>query len=207
MGNLADAICCLPPEAALDDIIKKFKWLYRSVESLVTLMREFYRIVQGKSESVQTFVLHLERGLKAIKQLHPCAMNKEEGVKHLKDCLFDEVKPNIHNALYYMYNKPDSQYSQLVMAERKAETETLGSSVSEARAKSTVVGIAPGLQAKVANSDQPYEAVTQQIAYLMSAITNQNLSKTMDEMVLSQVREMISLNLLSSTDQKWMGRI
>ena len=39
-----------------------------------------------------------------------------------------------------MYDKPDSQYSKLVMALRKAETETLRSSVPEARVKSTVVG-------------------------------------------------------------------
>ena len=74
-----------------------------------------------------------------------------------------------------MYDKSDSQYSQLVMAARKTDTETPGSNVSEARAKSAVVGT--DSQAKVASSDPPYEALTQQIAYLMSAITNQNLSK------------------------------
>ena len=46
---MADAICCLPPSATLDDIIKMFKWLYGSVESFDTLMQEFYRIVQGKN--------------------------------------------------------------------------------------------------------------------------------------------------------------
>ena len=61
------------------------------------------------------------------------------------------------------------------MAARKAETETPNGSVSEARAKSAVVGT--NSQAKVASSDPPYEALTQQIAYLMSAITNQNSSK------------------------------
>ena len=71
VGNAADAICCLPPGATLDDILEKFKWLYGSVESFDTLMQEFYRIMQGKSEKVQTFVLHLERALKAIKQQHP----------------------------------------------------------------------------------------------------------------------------------------
>ena len=30
-------------------------------------MQEFYRIAQGKSERVQTFVLHLEQALKTIK--------------------------------------------------------------------------------------------------------------------------------------------
>ena len=40
-----------------------------------------------------------------------------------------------------MYNKPDLQYSQLVIAARKAETETPGSGVSEVRAKSAVVEI------------------------------------------------------------------
>ena len=102
-------------------------------------MQEFYRIVQGKNEKVQTFVVHLERVLKVIKQQHSYAMTEEEGIKQLKDPLFHGLKPNIHNALHYMYDKPDSQYSQLVMVVRKAETEILGSSVSEARAKSAVV--------------------------------------------------------------------
>ena len=131
VGDVAYAICCLPPGATLDDIIKKFKWLYRSMESFDTLMQEFYRIVQGKNERVQTFVLNLERALKAIKQQNPHAMTEEEGVKHLKDCLFHGLKPNICNALSYMYDKSNSQYSQLVMAAKKAETETPGSNVSE----------------------------------------------------------------------------
>ena len=60
VGDTANAICCLPPNTALDEIIEKFKWLYGSVESFNTLMWEFYRIVQGKNERVQAFVLHLE---------------------------------------------------------------------------------------------------------------------------------------------------
>ena len=83
----------------------------------------------------------MEWALKAIKQQHPHAMTEEEGVKHLKDQLFHGLKPDIHNALHYMYNTPDLKYSQLVMAARKAETETPESNVSEARAKSAVVGI------------------------------------------------------------------
>ena len=85
MGDAADAICCLLLSATLDDIIKKFKWLYGSVESFDTLMQEFYQIVQGKSERVQTFVLCLEWALKVIKQQPPHAMTEEEGIKHLKD--------------------------------------------------------------------------------------------------------------------------
>ena len=48
------------PDMTLDEIIEKFKWLYGSVESFNTLMQEFYRIVQGKNERVQAFVLCLE---------------------------------------------------------------------------------------------------------------------------------------------------
>ena len=172
VGDAADAICCLPPGAMLDDII---------VEAFDTLMQEFYRIVQGKNEKVQMFVPHLERVLKVIKQQHPYAMTEEEGVRHLKDHLFHGLKPNLHNALHYMYDKPDSQYSHLVMASRKAETETLRSSVPEARAKSAVVGSDTASQVKGASSEPSYEALTQQIAYLMSAVTNQtnwNLSKS-----------------------------
>ena len=93
-------------------------------------------------------------------------MTEEEGHRHLKDCLFHGLKPNLHNALCYLYDKPDSQYSQLVMALRKAETETLRSSVSEIRAKSAVVGAATDSQTKGASSEPSYEAIMQQIAYL-----------------------------------------
>ena len=68
VGDAADAMCCLPPGATLDDILEKVKWLYGSVESSDTLMQEFYHIAQGKIEKVQAFVLHLEWALKAIKQ-------------------------------------------------------------------------------------------------------------------------------------------
>ena len=60
------------------------------------------------------------------------------------------------------------------MALRKAKTETLGSSVSEIRAKAAVVGTDTDSQVKGASSEPSYEVITQQIAYLMSAVTNQN---------------------------------
>ena len=120
-----------------------------------------------KSERVQTFVLQLEQALKVFKQQHPHAITEDQ--------LPQGLKPNIHNALHYMCDNHNSQYSQLILAARKAETETPGSSVSEVRAKSSVVGT--DSQPKVARSDPLYEAVTEQIAYLMSAITNQKLNK------------------------------
>ena len=159
--------------STLDDIIEKFKWLYGSVESFDTLMQDFYQIVQGKSESVQTFVLWLERSLKAIKQQHPHTMTEEEGVKHLKDSLFHGLKPDICNALHYLCDTSNLQYSQLVMAARKAKPETPGSDVSEARAKSAVVDEIDS-KSEGTNFDPSSEAITQQIAYLMSVITNQN---------------------------------
>ena len=76
-------------------------------------------------------ILCLEWALKAIKQQHPYAMTKEEGHRHLKDHLFHGPEPDLCNTFHYLYDKPDSQYSQLVMASRKAETETCGSSVSK----------------------------------------------------------------------------
>ena len=116
-----------PPGATLDDI---------SVESSDTLLQEFYCIAQGKSEKVQTFVLCLEMALKAIRQQYPYAMTGEEGHRPLKDHLFHGLKPNLCKTHCYLYDKPVSQYRQLVMASRKAETETLGIGVSEGRAKS-----------------------------------------------------------------------
>ena len=85
MGDAANVICSLPPGMILDEIIEKFKWLYGSMESFNTLMQEFYRIIQGNNERVQSFVLHLEQTLKAIKQQHPHAMTEQEGKHYLKD--------------------------------------------------------------------------------------------------------------------------
>ena len=48
-----------------------------------------------------------------------------------------------------MYDNPNLQYSQLVMAARKAETETPGGSMLETRAKSAVVKLK--VQPKVAS--------------------------------------------------------
>ena len=93
VGDMADAMCYLPLGATLDDILEKFKWLYGSLESSDTLMQEFYCIAQGKSEKVQTFVLHLKRALKATKQQYPYAMTKKESHRHLKDHLFHGLSP------------------------------------------------------------------------------------------------------------------
>ena len=59
------------------------------------------------------------------------------------------------------------------MASRKAEMETLGSSVSKGRAKSAIVGTNTDLAEAKVGSEPSYEAITQQIAYLMSAVANQ----------------------------------
>ena len=66
-------------------------------------MQEFYHIAQGRSEKVQTFVLHFERALKAIRQQYPYAKTEEEGHRHLKDHLFHGLKPNLHNTLHATY--------------------------------------------------------------------------------------------------------
>ena len=50
-----------------------------------------------------------------------------------------------------MYDKPDAKYSQLVMAARKAKTESVGGSAQEERAKTAVFKLEA--QPKVASSD------------------------------------------------------
>ena len=53
-------------------------------------------------------------------------MIEQEDEHHLKDCFFHGLTSIIWNTLHYMYDKPDYQYSKLVMAARKAKTETPG---------------------------------------------------------------------------------
>ena len=97
-------------------------------------------------------------------QQHPHTMIEQEGEHHLKDHLFHGLRSNIQNVLYYMYDKSDSQYSKLVIAARKAETEMPGGGISEARAKSAVVEL--DTQAEANSSKSPHEeAIMQQIVY------------------------------------------
>ena len=59
------------------------------------------------------------------------------------------------------------------MASKKAEIVTLGSSVSEGRAKSAIVGTNTDLAEAKVRSEPSYEAIIQQIAHLMSVVANQ----------------------------------
>ena len=75
-----------------------------------------------------------------------------------------------------MYDKPDSQYNQLVMAvQERLKLRPPGSGVSETRAKSAGSWKSTS-HSKMVISEPPYEVITQQITYLMSAITNQNVN-------------------------------
>ena len=56
-------------------------------------MQEFCRIIHGKNERDQAFVLCLEWALKAIKQQHHHTITEQEGEHHLKDHMF-------HGTLY-----------------------------------------------------------------------------------------------------------
>ena len=64
------------------------------------------------------------------------------------------------------------------MASGKAETETLRSKVSEVRAKCAVVGADTDSLETKASSGPFYEAIMQQITYLMSAVANQTNPKS-----------------------------
>ena len=131
-------------------------------------------------------------------------MIEEKGENHLKVQLFHGLRLYICNVLYYMYDKPDSQYSKLVIATRKAKTETPGSDVSEARGKSAVVEIET--QSKVASSEPPYEAIMQRITYLKSTISNQNANK-MKKMVQDIIMGMENILVLETKDQRRIERI
>ena len=104
-------------------------------------------------------------------------MTEEEGHRHLKDHYFMGLNPISIMPFAISVINLTPNIAQLVMALRKAETETLGSSVSEVRAKSAVVGADTDSLEKKAISKPSYEAVTQQIAYIMSAVANQTNPK------------------------------
>ena len=65
----------------------------------------------------------------------------------------------IYAMVFVTYMINHTQYSQLVMTSRKAEMETLGSSVSKGRAESAIVGANTDLAEAKASSKPSYEAI------------------------------------------------
>ena len=57
--------------ASIDDILNRLKTVYRNLSSFDELMRQFLNVLQSPYESVNDFVLRLEKAFAAIRDNYP----------------------------------------------------------------------------------------------------------------------------------------
>ena len=87
------------------------------------LMQNFYKATQGNHKKVPSFTTRLEGTLNQIWLKCSRRIVAHTVACHLKDWLFHGVCKHIRNSIRYLQSNPETTYSQLVVAARKAESE------------------------------------------------------------------------------------
>ena len=123
-GAVADMAQYMGPTASVREILQKLMVIFRMVASFDVLMQNFYKVTQGNHEKVPSFATRLEGTLSQIWLKLPRRIVDHEVACHLKDWLFHRVCKHIRDSIRYLHSKPETTYSQLMVAARKAESET-----------------------------------------------------------------------------------
>ena len=92
--------------------------------SFNVLMQNFYKVAQGNHEKVPSFSTRLEGTLNQIWLKCPGRIVDCKVACHLKDLLFHGVCKHIGDSIRYVHSNPETTYSQLMVAARKAESKT-----------------------------------------------------------------------------------
>ena len=103
------------------------------------LMQNFYKISQGGSKKVPSFMTRLEGTLNQIRIKCPSRIANHEVPWHLKEQLFHGVKKHVRDSVRYLYSNPQTTYSELVVAARRAESKTEEAKVKVRSAATTKV--------------------------------------------------------------------
>ena len=121
-GQAADMARFMGPNVSPTEILKKLDVIFGRIATVDTLMQEFYKLVQGKTEKVATFAGRLEDALNHIRGLHPHSITGREVDSHLKERLFHGIRSSLRDSVRYLYDH--STYHQLLVAIRKSESES-----------------------------------------------------------------------------------
>ena len=124
------------PTASVSKILEKLSVIFGT--SFDMLMQNFYKISQG-NEKVPSFATKLEGTLNQIRIQCPSRIADCKVPGHLKDRLFHGVKKHVRNFVKYLYSNPQTTYSELVVAARRAKSRTEESKVKGRSAAATEV--------------------------------------------------------------------
>ena len=122
-GAVADMAHSMGPTAGVSEILDKLSVIFSTVVSFDVLMQNFYKISQG-NEKVPSFATRLEGTFNQIQIKCPGRIANCKVPGHLKDRLFHGVKKQVRDSIRYLYSNPQTTYSKLVVAARRAKSET-----------------------------------------------------------------------------------
>ena len=123
-GAAADMAQYMGPTASVRDILQKLMVIFRTVASFDILMQNFYKVTQGNNKKVPSFTTRLEGTLNQIWLKCPGRIGDHEVACHPKDLLFHGVCKHIWDSIRYLHGNPETTYSQLFVAARKAESKS-----------------------------------------------------------------------------------
>ena len=84
-GAAADMACYMGPTASVSEILEKLSVIFGRVTSFDLLMQNFYKILQGGSKKVPSFMTRLEGTLNQIRIKCPSRIANHEVPWHLKE--------------------------------------------------------------------------------------------------------------------------
>ena len=111
------------PTASKSKILQKLTEIFGTVALFNVLLQKFYKVTQGNHENVPSFATRLEGTLNKIRLKGPSRIADCKVACHLKDQLFHGVCKHIKDSVRYLHINPETTYSQLMVAARKAESE------------------------------------------------------------------------------------
>ena len=121
-GPAVDMARYMGPTTSIAHILQKLSVIFGTVTSFNILMKNFYKVTQGNTEKVPSFVTWLEGTLNQIQLQCLRRMRDLEAQKNLKDHLFHGVHRHICNSVQYLHSTPATSYLQLMVAARKVES-------------------------------------------------------------------------------------
>ena len=109
--------------ASIDKILSRLRTVYGNVSSFDELMRQFLNVLQTPYESVNDYVVRLEKAFAAVRDNHPKELIMVDKTQHLRERFYQGLRREIHQKLTPSYENERIPYVVLIRRARELEAE------------------------------------------------------------------------------------
>ena len=179
----------------MSDILRHIKERFGQGPSKAKLQKEFFLMVQRKTESINQFAGLVEQRFNRLRALYPGQYDPGQ----LKERVFQGMHPHVRDSMRFLYMKEEVGYEEFLATVYEAETEWTEGKVLNVKAKAMTVE-------KVVDKNEPTDLqdIKQQIeslATIMKSTTVENVKLKEGEGVSSQ-RKKICFKILPRKHSK-----